>query len=121
MREIGVGLLGLGVVGSEVANVLLQRSARLSEQVGAAVALRRVLVRDLAKQRPYAFPANLLVNNADAILDAPDIDIVIELIGGEDPAHEYMRRAISHGKHIVTANKDVSYSRLGEQVRDCLR
>jgi len=107
MREIGVGLLGLGVVGSEVANVLLQRSARLSEQVGAAVALRRVLVRDVTKPRPYPLPSGLLVNDADAVLNAPDIDIVVELMGGEDPAHEYMRRAISKGKHVVTANKEV--------------
>ncbi|MCK9357338.1 MAG: homoserine dehydrogenase [Dehalococcoidia bacterium] len=107
MREIGVGLLGLGVVGSEVANVLLQRSARLSEQVGAAVALRRVLVRDVTKARPYPLPSGLLVSDPEAVLSAPDIDIVVELIGGEDPAHDYMRRAISNGKHVVTANKEV--------------
>ncbi len=107
MREIGVGLLGLGVVGSEVANVLLQRSSRLSEQVGAAVSLRRVLVRDVSKPRPYPVPSGLLVTDPEAVLNAPDVDIVIELIGGEEPAHEYMRRAISRGKHVVTANKEV--------------
>ena len=107
MREIGVGLLGLGVVGSEVANVLLQRSGRLSEQVGASVALRKVLVRDPKKKRPYEFPPELLTVNPDDIFNAPDIDIVIELVGGEQPALDYMRRAITSRKHVVTANKEV--------------
>lgn len=107
MREIGVGLLGLGTVGSEVANVLLQRSRHLSEQVGASVTLRRVLVRDVAKARPYDFPASLLTTNADEIFNDPAIDIVIELVGGEQPAADYIRRAITSGKHVVTANKEV--------------
>ncbi len=107
MREIGVGLLGLGVVGSEVAHVLLDRSARLSEQVGASVTLKKALVRDLSKQRPYAFPAGLLTTNPDDIFNDPSISIVIELVGGEQPALDYMRRAISGNKHVVTANKEV--------------
>ena len=107
MREIGVGLLGLGVVGSEVANVLLQRSGRLSEQVGASVTLRKVLVRDANKPRPYPLPAGLLTVNADELFNDPLIDIVIELVGGEQPALDYIRRAILSRKHVVTANKEV--------------
>ncbi len=107
MREIGVGLLGLGVVGSEVANVLLQRSGRLSEQVGASVTLRKVLVRDVSKPRPYPIPAGLLTANADELFNDPAIDIVIELVGGEQPALDYIRRAILSRKHVVTANKEV--------------
>ncbi len=107
MRDIGVGLLGLGVVGSEVAHVLLDRAERLSEQVGASVALRRVLVRDPNKPRPHPFPQELLTTNPDDIFDDPSIDIVIELVGGEQPALDFMRRAISANKHVVTANKEV--------------
>jgi len=107
MREIGVGLLGLGVVGSEVANVLLQRSSRLSEQVGASVALRKVLVRDAAKARPYPIPDGLITVNADELFNDPRIDIVVELVGGEQPALDYIRRAILSRKHVVTANKEV--------------
>jgi len=107
MREIGVGLLGLGVVGSEVAHVLLTRAPRFSEQVGASVALKRVLVRDLTKQRSHGIPRELLTTNPDDVLAGPDIDIVVELIGGEQPAHEFMQKAISRGKHVVTANKEV--------------
>ena len=107
MREIGVGLLGLGVVGSEVAHVLLTRSPRFSEQVGAAVSLKRVLVRDPSKPRHHDIPQELLTTNPDDVLNAPDIDIVVELIGGEQPAHELIRKAITVGKHVVTANKEV--------------
>jgi len=107
MREIGVGLLGLGVVGSEVAHVLLTRAPRFSEQVGAAVSLKRVLVRDPSKPRNHDIPQELLTTNPDDVLTAPDIDIVVELIGGEQPAHELIRKAITLGKHVVTANKEV--------------
>ncbi len=107
MREIGVGLLGLGVVGSEVAHILLQRSERLSEQVGASVTLKKALVRDLAKRRTYPFPPELLTVNVDEIFNDPSIDIVIELVGGEQPALDYIRRAITGDKHVVTANKEV--------------
>jgi homoserine dehydrogenase len=107
MREIGVGLLGLGVVGSEVAHVLLNRATRLSEQVGAAVTLRRALVRDISKARPHPLPTGMLTTNPDDILASDDIDIVVELVGGEQPALDLIRRAVSNGKHVVTANKEV--------------
>ena len=107
MREIGIGLLGLGVVGTEVASVLLERSGRFSEQVGASVVLRRALVRDPSKPRPNTLPPEMLTTNPSDILDAADVDIVIELVGGEQPALSFMGTAISNGKHVVTANKEV--------------
>ncbi len=107
MREIGIGLLGLGVVGSEVADVLIERSARFSEQVGARVTLRRALVRNPSKQRNHPLPPQMLTTHPSDILNADDIDIVIELVGGEHPALEFIRAAISNGKHVVTANKEV--------------
>ncbi len=107
MREIGVGLLGLGVVGSEVAHVLLHRATRLSEQVGAAVTLRRALVRDVSKERSHPLPPEMLTTNPDDVLAADDIDIVVELLGGEQPALDLIRRAVSNGKHVVTANKEI--------------
>ena len=107
MREIGVGLLGLGVVGSEVAHVLLHRATRLSEQVGAAVMLRRALVRDISKARSHPLPTGMLTTNPDDVLASDDIDIVVELVGGEQPALDLIRRAVSNGKHVVTANKEV--------------
>ena len=107
MREIGIGLLGLGVVGSEVADVLLKRAARFSDQVGATVVLRRALVRDPSKPRTHPLPAEMLTTTPEDILAADDIDIVIELVGGERPALEFIRTALSNGKHVVTANKEL--------------
>ncbi|MBN1857512.1 MAG: homoserine dehydrogenase [Dehalococcoidia bacterium] len=107
MREIRVGLLGAGVVGSEVAHVLLERSDKLSEQVGATVALQRIVVKDASKKRPSFIPTELLSTNPDDVVSNPDVDIVVELIGGEHPPLELMTKAISNGKHVVTANKEV--------------
>ena len=107
MRKIGVGLLGLGVVGSSVAKVLVDKADSLTDQVGATLTLRKVLVRDVNKKRSVELKSNLMVSHSDEILSDPDLDIVVELIGGEHPAKEYIEQAIVNGKHVVTANKEV--------------
>ena len=104
---INVGLMGLGVVGGGVASALLQEPSPVSARVGRGVNLRRVLVRDTSRIRDIDVPADLLTTNADEILDDPEIDIVVEVMGGSDPAAEYFRRALKSGKHVVTANKEV--------------
>ena len=105
--EIGIGLIGMGVVGSGVARVLTQKDDHIAQQVGKPVTLQRVLVRDPAKPRPFEVPRHLLTSNAEDIIGNPDIDIVVEVMGGENPALDYICKAISAGKHIVTANKEV--------------
>jgi len=104
--QYGVGLLGLGTVGSQVAERLEKSSDMVNRRTGVDLALRRVLVRDLAKARRYT-PAAALTSDAADVLDDPSVDIIVEVIGGVEPAHEYLRRAITAGKHIVTANKEV--------------
>ncbi len=104
-REVNVGLLGLGVVGSAVARALLERSQMISTRVGCPVRLRRVLVRSQGKERPL--PTSMITLDPSDILEDPEIDVVVELMGGEKPAHEYMLHAIRQGKHVVTANKEV--------------
>jgi len=101
-REVNIGLLGLGVVGSGVAHVLLEKKDSLAEQSGGPVTLRKVL-----EKRSVEFEPRLLTRNAEEILTDPQIDIVIEVIGGEHPATEYIRQALTNGKHVVTANKEV--------------
>src|SRR5262245_27406294 len=91
---ITVGLLGLGVVGSGVAQVLAEKAETLTRQVGRPLELRRVLVRDLHKPRAFAAPPALLTTQAQDVLTDPDIAIVIEVMGGEYPALEYMREAL---------------------------
>ena len=105
--NINVGLMGLGVVGGGVAAALLQDPSLITARVGGKVNLRRVLVRDLSRPRDVELPAGMLTTDADSILDDPEIDIVVEVMGGSDPATDYFRRALKAGKHVVTANKEV--------------
>ncbi len=106
-KGIGIGLLGLGTVGSGLAEVLVTRADSLAEQAGIPLILKKVLVRDVNKQRSVALSTSLLTNRPEEILSHPEVDIVVELIGGEHPATEYIAQAITNGKHVVTANKEV--------------
>ena len=106
-KNIGIGLLGLGTVGGGVAEVLATRADNLVEQVGLPLVLKKVLERDVNKRYPAALGHNLATTDAKEVLSHPEVDIVIELIGGEHPATEYMKQAITNGKHVVTANKEV--------------
>ena len=106
-RELNVGLLGLGVVGTGVATFLLESSGSISKKMGLPVVLKKVLVRDPDKPRDPAIPGSLITTNPEDVMAAPDIDVVVEVMGGEEPANAYMSRALSSGKHVVTANKEV--------------
>lgn len=105
--SIGIGLMGLGVVGSGVAQILAERAAVYAHRVGRSLELRRVLVRDPRKQRGFLPEPGLITTDADDLLEDPQIRVVIEVMGGEDPAYEYMRRALDSGRYVVTANKEV--------------
>jgi len=108
-KSVGVGLMGLGAVGGEVARVLINKAEVLAEQVGCPLTLRRVKVLppDLARPQAKAMEPQLFTTDADEFFASPGIDIVVEVIGGEYPAVEYIQRALSSGKHVVTANKEV--------------
>ncbi|MDO8491099.1 MAG: homoserine dehydrogenase [Dehalococcoidia bacterium] len=106
-QSVNVGLLGLGVIGGGVARVLLGKAASLSAEVGCPLKLKRIAEVDASRARSVPGAASLITSKADEVLNDPEIDIVIEVIGGENPAVEYMQRALSGGKHVVTANKEV--------------
>jgi len=108
-QSIGVGLMGLGVVGGGVAKVLMDKAPVLAEQVGCPVVLRKVkvLAADLDRPQAKEMDLQLFTTDTDDFFTNPDIDIVVETIGGENPALEYLKRAISSGKHVVTSNKEV--------------
>lgn len=106
-RAIGIGLLGLGIVGSSVAQVLITKAESLTDQAGLPLILRRVLVRDVSKPRLVELNPDLLTSHPEDILSDPAVDIVIEVTGNEHPAKEYVEQAISNGKHVVTANKEI--------------
>ena len=108
-KGIGVGLMGLGVVGGGVARVLAQKAKVLAEQVGCPLVLRKVKVleSDLAKPLAKEIGFKLFTTDGDEFFDEPGVDIVVEAIGGEEPAVDYLKRAITGGKHVVTSNKEV--------------
>jgi len=108
-QSIGIGLMGLGVVGGQVAKVLMDKAEVLAKQAGCPLVLckLKVLESDLAKAKTMAIAPQLVTTDADEFFANPEIDIVVEAIGGESPALEYLERAISGGKHVVTANKEV--------------
>jgi homoserine dehydrogenase len=102
---VQIGLLGCGTVGGGVLRLLADNARYLGERASAPLEVRRVLVRDLEKERVPACDRSLLTTNAADVLDDPEIDLVVEVMGGEDPAGGYVERALEQGKGVVTANK----------------
>ncbi len=102
MKSIGIGLMGLGTIGGGVFQALSEREQTIAEAVGCPVVLRKVL-----EKRPVAIDPSLLTADFQQIQADPEIDIVIELLGGEHPAVDFIKEALLAGKHVVTANKEV--------------
>lgn len=104
---IKVGLLGLGTVGTGVVRIVEGHQEDLKRQTGMGIVIEKVLVQDLVKNRAIALDREKLTNNPEDIIGNPDIDVVIEVMGGIEPTKGYIMQAIENGKHIVTANKDL--------------
>lgn len=105
MKEINIGLIGWGTVGSGVTRILRKNSALISRRLGARLRLVRVADLDLKSDRGVRLSPNILTRDASRIIEGPGIDIVVELIGGLDPAEELVLSALKRGKRVVTANK----------------
>ncbi|BAQ62355.1 homoserine dehydrogenase [Geminocystis sp. NIES-3708] len=108
-----IGLLGLGTVGTGTAEILLNPEGR--HPLVKDITIAQVGVKSLEKQRYLALPTEILTTDLEAIVTNPDIDIVVELIGGLEPARSLILKAITHGKHVVTANKAV-IARFGPEI-----
>jgi homoserine dehydrogenase len=104
-RPLGVALLGCGVVGSEVLRLLTNQADELAIRVGAPLELRGIAVRRPRRSRDVDVPADLFTGDADALVSRPDVDLVVELIGGVEPARTLIVSALAHGSSVVTANK----------------
>jgi homoserine dehydrogenase len=100
-----IGLIGMGTVGAQVADRLLNRRDMLRRRAGVDLELKRALVRDASRTRSIDVPAGLITVRPADVLDDPEIDVVVEVAGGEEPVRSYLERAIRGGKHVVTANK----------------
>jgi homoserine dehydrogenase len=105
MRSISIGLLGAGNVGAGVLRILEENRDAIEARLGASVNVARVLVRDVSRAREVDVPASLLTTDAEDVLGDPDIRVVVELIGGIEPARGLVLEALRRGKHVVTANK----------------
>jgi homoserine dehydrogenase len=105
MREINVGLLGCGTVGTGVAKLLLGQRDLIASRLGAVLNLKRVADLDLGRDRGLRFPEGVLVADARRVVEEAGIDVIVEMIGGEGIARELIRKAIANGRHVVTANK----------------
>ena len=105
MKQINIGLLGCGTVGTGVAKLLLERSHLITARTGVNLCLKHVADIDITTDRGIAFPEGILTTNVQKLIDDADIDIIIEMIGGQGVAKELILKAIAKNKHVVTANK----------------
>ncbi|MDQ6970465.1 MAG: homoserine dehydrogenase [Mariprofundus sp.] len=105
MTEIRVGLLGLGTIGTGVARILIEQQELISRRLGKTVRLVAAVDRDLDRDRGLDLSAVRLSDDANDVVTADDVDLVVELIGGYEPARSFVATALEHGKHVVTANK----------------
>lgn len=105
MRPYNVALLGLGTVGTGVAKLLIEHTDRITRRAGRPVHLKHVVARDLARRRDVQLDAGLLHADASRAISDPDVDAVVEVMGGTDLARKHVLAAIEAGKDIVTANK----------------
>lgn len=105
MKDIHVGLIGFGTVGSGVVRLLADNGGLIADKLGARLLLKRIADLDTTSDRGVALLPGVLTSDVNEILNDPEISIVIELIGGYEPAKSFVLKAIARGKHVVTANK----------------
>ncbi len=106
-EALKVGLLGFGVVGGATARVLLDHADQLARRAGVPIQLARIAVRDLSKSRALELPSDLFTTSPAEIVSDPAIDVVVEVMGGTEPARALLLEAIANKKHVVTANKEL--------------
>jgi homoserine dehydrogenase len=114
MKGINVGLIGWGTVGSGVVKILQENGQLLERRLGSQLVLKRIADIDLETERAVKVSRDLLTERAEEVIEDPEIDIVLELIGGLEPARTYILEAFRRGKHVVTANKALLATHLDE-------
>lgn len=106
LEKISIGLLGYGTVGSNVFRLLKEQADEIEKATGAAIAIKKVLVRDMSLKRPGA-PAEIFTGDFENIINDDEISIIVELVGGIEPTFDYLTRSLKKGKAVVTANKQL--------------
>jgi homoserine dehydrogenase len=105
MNPINVGILGFGTVGTGVAKLLVKNQDVISQRVGTKIALKTIADIDMTTDRGITLDPGILINDADLAINDPEIDIIVETIGGEGIAKELILKALNNGKPVITANK----------------
>ena len=108
---VGIGILGAGTVGGSLVRRLIEDREAIATKTGLDLEVRRVVVRDLAKPRAFEVPDGILTDRAEAMIADPGIDLVVEMMGGQDPAGPLVLAALKAGKPVVTANKELIAAR----------
>jgi homoserine dehydrogenase len=117
-KTVNIGLIGFGTIGSGVVATLNQNIQLLEDKVGRKVNLKRIVDLDITTDRGVEVDPQILSTNVDDILEDDEIDIVIELVGGYQPALSFILKAMENGKHVVTANKAL-LAKHWQEVTDC--
>ncbi|MFF2529347.1 homoserine dehydrogenase [Brevibacillus sp. NPDC058079] len=106
-KNIKLGLMGFGTVGTGVVRIIQAHQEDLQKQTGLSIEISRILVKDAEKSRNIISMEGALTTDPASLLDDPEIEVIVEVIGGIHPAKEYILGALERGKHVVTANKDL--------------
>ncbi|MCR8978800.1 homoserine dehydrogenase [Brevibacillus laterosporus] len=106
-KQVKVGLMGLGTVGTGVVRIVDAHQEDLFNQTGLSIEIHKILVQDKEKARTVAVDQTKITTNADDLLEDPDIDVIVEVIGGIQHTKDYLLKALAQGKNVVTANKDL--------------
>jgi len=104
-EPLRVAIIGLGTVGTGVTKILQNESERITRRAGRPIRIARVVVKNLQKEREVSLPEDVLIDDVETVIADPDIDVVLQLIGGINPAWDIMWRLVDAGKDIITANK----------------
>ena len=105
MRNVNIGIIGFGTVGAGVVECILKNGEMIAERTGLLPVITRIADLDTKTDRGVTPPAGALTTNVDELLDSPDVDVVVELVGGTGIAKDFVLRALANGKSVVTANK----------------
>lgn len=105
MNTINIGLIGLGTIGTGVAKTLLENMSLIEDRLGFCLSLKAIADLDITRDRGIRIPSGMLTTDSKQLINDPEIDIIVELIGGIEPARTFILDALKNGKHVVTANK----------------
>ncbi len=107
MKSLKIGLVGLGTVGTGVTHILIHNKDIIEKRIGCPVEIKKICVKDLKKKREIDISGDMLTTDPQDLIDDPEIDVIVEVVGGIDFAKSIIEAAFKNGKHVVSANKDL--------------